>query len=46
MNNQKKNQYVRTQIVNTLMKMMMEQPFESIVINTLTKRAEVGRVSF
>lgn len=46
MNNQKKNQYVRTQILNTLLKMMKEQPFESIVISTLTKRAEVGRASF
>ncbi len=46
MNNQEKNQYVRTQILNALLKMMKEQPFESIVISTLTKRAEVGRASF
>ena len=46
MNNQEKNAYVRTQILKTLLKMMKEQPFDSIVISTLTKRAEVGRASF
>ncbi len=46
MNNHEKNQYVRTQILNTLMEMMEEQSFDSIVISTLTKRAEVGRASF
>ncbi len=46
MNNQEKNQYVRTQILSTLLKMMKEQPFDSIVISTLTKRAKVGRASF
>ena len=46
MNNQEKNQYVRTQILNTLIEMMKEQSFDSIVISTLTKRAEVGRASF
>ena len=46
MNNQEKNQYVRTQILNTLLDMMKEQPFDSIVISTLVKRAGVGRASF
>ena len=46
MNNQEKNNYVRTQILNTLFDMMKEQTFDSIVISTLTKRAEVGRASF
>ncbi len=46
MNNGEKNQYVRTQILSTLLKMMKEQPFDSIVISTLTKRAEIGRASF
>lgn len=46
MNNQEKNQYVRSQILKTLLEMMKEQPFDSIVISTLVKRAEVGRASF
>ena len=46
MNNLEKNQYVRTQILNTLLEMMKEQPFDTIVISTLVKRAEVGRASF
>ena len=46
MNNQEKNVYVRTQILKTLLLMMKEQPFDSIVISTLVKRAEVGRASF
>ena len=45
-NNQEKNQYVRSQILKTLLEMMKEQPFDSIVISTLVKRAEVGRASF
>ncbi|MBR3155071.1 MAG: TetR/AcrR family transcriptional regulator [Lachnospiraceae bacterium] len=46
MNNQEKNAYVRTQILKTLLEMMQEQSFDSIVISTLVKRAEVGRASF
>ena len=46
MNNQEKNAYVRTQILKTLLQMMKEQPFDSIVISNLVKRAEVGRASF
>ena len=46
MNNHEKNQYVRTQILETLLEMMKEQPFDSIVISTLVKRAGVGRASF
>lgn len=45
-NNQEKNRHVRTQILKTLLEMMQEQPFDSIVISTLTKRAEIGRASF
>ena len=46
MNNREKNLYVKTQILKTLLEMMKEQSFDSIVISTLTKRAEVGRASF
>ena len=46
MNNQEKNAYVRTQILKTLLQMIKEQPFDSIVISNLVKRAEVGRASF
>lgn len=46
MNNLEKNNYVRSQILNTLLDMMREQSFDSIVISTLTERAQVGRASF
>ncbi len=46
MNNQEKNTYVRTQLLNTLLEMMNEQDFNTIVIQDLTRRAEVGRASF
>ncbi len=46
MNNQEKNSYVRTQILQTLLEMMKEMPFNSIVISVLVSRAEVGRASF
>lgn len=46
MNNQEKNNYVRTQITNTLLEMMQEQPFEKISISELVSRAMVGRASF
>lgn len=45
-NNQEKNTYVRKQILNTLLRMMKEQDFDSIVISDLTKQAGVGRASF
>lgn len=45
-NNQEKNSYVRGQILNTLLEMMKEQDFDSIVITALTARACVGRASF
>lgn len=44
--NQAKNSYVRSQLLNTLLEMMDEQPFSGIVIRTLTQRAGVGRASF
>ena len=46
LNNQEKNQYVRTQLLKTLLEMMKEQSFDGIVISALTERAEVGRASF
>ena len=44
--NQEKNNYVRSQILNTLLGMMKEQDFHAIVISNLTERACVGRASF
>jgi len=46
MNNQKKNNYVRTQILKTLMEMMKTEDFSSIVISKLVDEAGVGRASF
>ncbi|MDV3427795.1 MAG: TetR family transcriptional regulator C-terminal domain-containing protein [Bacillota bacterium] len=46
MNNQEKNNYVRTQITTTLLDMMAEIPFDKISISDLVSRAEVGRASF
>ena len=46
MNNQEKNSYVRKQILNTLLEMMNEQEFDTIVISALTDKAGVGRASF
>lgn len=46
MNNKEKNNFVRTQILKTLLEMMKEVPFDSIVISELVSRAEVGRASF
>lgn len=46
MNNLEKNQYVKSQILKTLLEMMKEQPFDSIVITTLVQKAQVGRASF
>lgn len=45
-NNQEKNSYVRSQILNTLLEMMREQDFKAIAISSLTERACVGRASF
>lgn len=45
-NNQEKNTYVRNQILHTLLNMMKEQDFDSIVISDLTNKAGVGRASF
>ena len=45
-NNKEKNTYVRNQILHTLLMMMKEQDFSSVVISDLTKRAGVGRASF
>lgn len=44
--NQEKNNYVRSQILKTLLEMMKEQDFNGIVISNLTDRACVGRASF
>lgn len=46
MNNQEKNNYVRTQITKTLLEMMDDTPFDKIAISELVTRAEVGRASF
>ncbi len=46
MNNQEKNTYVRTQLLNSLLEMMKEQDFQTIAIQDLTSRAQVGRASF
>lgn len=46
MNNLEKNNYVRQQLLKTLLEMIEEMPFDSIVISTLVSRAEVGRASF
>ena len=44
--NQEKNNYVRSQILNTLLDMMKEQDIHAIVISSLTEQACVGRASF
>ena len=44
--NQEKNNYVRSQILKTLLEMMKEQDFNGIVISNLPDRACVGRASF
>lgn len=40
MNNQEKNSYVRKQILDTLLKMMNEQEFDTIAISALTDKLE------
>ena len=44
--NQEKNNYVRSQILSTLLDMMKEQDIHAIVVSSLTERACVGRASF
>lgn len=46
MNNQEKNTYVRTQILTTLLKMMKDEPIQSITITDIVSKAQVGRASF
>ena len=46
MNNQEKNTYVRTQLLNSLLELMKEMPFDKISVSTLVQRACVGRASF
>lgn len=46
MNNQEKNAHVRKQILEALLKLMREQPFENITISALVNIAQVGRASF
>ena len=38
--------YVRSQILKTLLEMMLVDNFDSITISRLTAKAEVGRASF
>lgn len=44
--NEKKNTYVRKQLLNTLLEMLKTQELDAIVINDLVNRAGVSRVSF
>lgn len=44
--NEKKNTYVRKQMLNTLLEMLEEQSIESVVISKLIEKADVSRVSF
>lgn len=44
--NEKKNTYVRTQMLNTLLDMLKEQNIQSIAISDLIEKANVSRVSF
>ena len=44
--NEKKNTFVRKQLLNTLMEMLKEKRIEDIVISDLIEKAGVGRVSF
>ena len=44
--NEKKNTYVRKQLLDTLLKMLKTQDLDSIVINDLVNEAGVSRVSF
>ena len=44
--NEKKNTYVRKQLLNTLLEMLKTQCLDDIFINDLVERAGVSRVSF
>ena len=44
--NERKNTYVRKQLLNTLLEMLKTQDLDSVVINDLVNQAGVGRVSF
>lgn len=44
--NEKKNTYVRTQLLNALLGMLKEQDIQSIAISDLIDKANVSRVSF
>lgn len=44
--NEKKNTYVREQLLNALLEMLKTQDLDSIVINDLVNKAGVSRVSF
>ena len=44
--NEKKNTYVRKQMLNTLLEMLKEQSLDSVVISNLIDRAGISRVSF
>ena len=46
MNNQERNTYVKSQILQALLELMSERPFEEILVSALTERADVGRASF
>ncbi len=46
MNNQEKNHYVRTQLLDALLELMEEMPFKKISVSKLVERAGVGRASF
>lgn len=46
MNNQEKNNYVRSQILNTLLDMLKTYDIASISISKLTSKAMIGRASF
>ncbi len=44
--NEKKNTYVRKQLLNTLLEMLKDQDIDSIVISDLIEKAGVSKVSF
>ncbi len=46
MNNKEKNTYVREHLLDTLLKLMKSESFDSIAINRLVNEAGVGRASF
>ena len=44
--NEKKNSYVRKQLLNTLLEMLKTKSLDDIIINDLVDKAGVSRVSF